>query len=230
MKIDITPSANSIDDPHDSSDRQARQRRGAVHDSRSEATDLSGRHHELETARFGWKGSRAIAFADIQWGAACDEADGAAGGVQTSNGTVDVSEVTGDTTLQSSNGTIRADIRKGRFWATTSNGSITARLMETGFEPGAAGELERAHRADAWMRRGRFMPARRTRRSRCGCRRRRVRTVDAHTSNSSITCDFDVSVHGGIDVEAAPAREQSGMGGPLLDLGTSNGSIKLLRM
>jgi len=43
-------------------------------------------------------------------------------------------------------------------------------------------------------------------------------TVDAHTSNSSITCDFDVMLHG----EIRPKHRLQGMigkGGPLLDLG-----------
>jgi hypothetical protein len=54
-------------------------------------------------------------------------------------------------------------------------------------------------------------------------------SVSAHTSNSSITCDFDVSVHGG-EISKHRLEGVIGKGGPLLDLGTSNGSIKILRM
>jgi DUF4097 and DUF4098 domain-containing protein YvlB len=53
--------------------------------------------------------------------------------------------------------------------------------------------------------------------------------VDAHTSNSSISCDFDVSVRGGV-MSKHHLEGTIGNGGPVLDLGTSNGSIKLLRM
>jgi DUF4097 and DUF4098 domain-containing protein YvlB len=53
--------------------------------------------------------------------------------------------------------------------------------------------------------------------------------VSAHTSNSSISCDFDVSVHGG-QISKHRLEGTIGKGGPLLDLGTSNGSIKILRM
>ena len=54
-------------------------------------------------------------------------------------------------------------------------------------------------------------------------------TLDAHTSNSSISCDFDVSVHGGM-ISKHRLEGNIGKGGPLLDLGTSNGSIKFLKL
>jgi DUF4097 and DUF4098 domain-containing protein YvlB len=52
-------------------------------------------------------------------------------------------------------------------------------------------------------------------------------TLDAHTSNSSIQCDFDISTH---EFSKHRLSGTIGKGGPLLDLGTSNGSIKLLKM
>ena len=148
--------------------------------------------------------------------------------VQTSNGTVDVSEITGDTTLHSSNGTIRADVRKGRFGASTSNGSITAHLREADSSPvrlsSSNGHIELTMDAT------REVHATTTNSSitvrlpvSAGA------TVDAHTSNSSIICDFDVSVRGGM-LSKHHLEGTIGSGGPLLDLGTSNGSIKLLRM
>jgi hypothetical protein len=54
-------------------------------------------------------------------------------------------------------------------------------------------------------------------------------TVRAHTTNSSIDTDFDVSVHGGM-ISKHRLEGTIGSGGPLLDLGTSNGSIKILRL
>jgi hypothetical protein len=148
--------------------------------------------------------------------------------VQTSNGTVEVSDITGDTTLRSSNGTIRADVRKGRFGATTSNGSITAHLMGTDSTPvrldSNNGHIELTMDAPREVRASTSnssitvrLPAD------AGA------SVSAHTSNSSITCDFDVSVHGG-EISKHRLEGVIGKGGPLLDLGTSNGSIKILRM
>jgi DUF4097 and DUF4098 domain-containing protein YvlB len=147
---------------------------------------------------------------------------------QTSNGTVEVSDITGDTTLRTSNGGIRADVRKGRFAATTSNGSITVRLMESDSSPvrleSSNGHIELT------------MDAMREVKATTSNSSITVRlpasadaSVDAHTSNSSITCDFDVSVHGGL-ISKHRLEGTIGKGGPLLDLGTSNGSIKLLRM
>jgi hypothetical protein len=147
---------------------------------------------------------------------------------QTSNGTVEVTDVTGDTTLQSSNGTIRADVRKGRFAAHTSNGSISVRLMEPDSSPvrleSSNGHIELT------------MDALREVKATTSNSSITVRLpasagamVDAHTSNSSITCDFDVSVRGGM-ISKHRLEGTIGKGGPLLDLGTSNGSIKLLRL
>ncbi len=148
--------------------------------------------------------------------------------VQTSNGTVEVRDIIGDTTLRSSNGSIRADVRKGRFGATTSNGSITVRLMEADSNPvrleSSNGHIELT------------MDAVREVKASTSNSSITVRlpgsadaTLDAHTSNSSITCDFDVSVHGGM-ISKHRLEGTIGKGGPVLDLGTSNGSIKLLRM
>ena len=53
--------------------------------------------------------------------------------------------------------------------------------------------------------------------------------LDAHTSNGSITSDFDVNIHSG-EVSKRHLEGSIGKGGPLLDLHTSNGSIKLLRL
>jgi hypothetical protein len=148
--------------------------------------------------------------------------------VQTSNGTVEVSDITGDTTLRTSNGTIRADVRKGRFGATTSNGSINVRLMQADSNPvrleSSNGHIELT------------MDAVREVKASTSNSSITVRlpasadaTLDAHNSNSSIACDFDVSVHGG-QISKHRLEGQIGKGGPVLDLGTSNGSIKILKM
>jgi DUF4097 and DUF4098 domain-containing protein YvlB len=147
---------------------------------------------------------------------------------QTSNGPVDLSDVAGDTTVHTSNGSIHADVKKGNFEAITSNGSITARLVEPDSRPvrleSSNGHIElnmdaaREVHADTsnssiTVR----MP------SSAGAQ------VRAHTSNASINSDFDVSVHGGT-LNKHRLEGTIGAGGPLLDLGTSNGAIKIQRL
>lgn len=147
--------------------------------------------------------------------------------VRTSNGAVEVSDVTGDTALHTSNGSIRAEVKKGSFEATTSNGAINVRLVEPDAKPvrleSSNGRIEltmdaaREVRADTsnssiTVR----MPAS------AGA------TIRAHTSNASITSDFDVNVRAGM-LSKHRLEGSIGSGGPLLDLGTSNGAIKLVR-
>jgi hypothetical protein len=52
--------------------------------------------------------------------------------------------------------------------------------------------------------------------------------LHAHTTNGSISSDFDVSVRGGM-LSKHRLEGTIGSGGPMLDLGTSNGSIKIVR-
>jgi hypothetical protein len=51
--------------------------------------------------------------------------------------------------------------------------------------------------------------------------------VSARTSNSSIASDFEVRMQGSFNKNYMDAT--IGTGGPLIDLTTSNGSIRLLR-
>lgn len=148
--------------------------------------------------------------------------------VQTSNGSVEVTDISGDTTLHSSNGTIRAEVKKGRFGATTSNGSINVRLIGGDASPVRL-ESSNGH-IDLTMDAAREVSAR-TSNSSITVRMPATANanLDAHTSNSSITCDFDVSVHSG-QISKHHLEGKIGTGGPVLDLGTSNGSIKLLKL
>ncbi len=147
--------------------------------------------------------------------------------VQTSNGTVDVSEVSGDVTLHTTNGSIKADVRKGRFGASTSNGSITAHLLEGDSSPVRL-ESSNGH-IDLTMDSARGVHASTSNSSITVHLPAAVNAdIDAHTSNASITCDFDVSTHG--DISKHHLEGKIGTGGPTLELGTSNGSIKLLKM
>lgn len=146
---------------------------------------------------------------------------------RTSNGSIEISGVTGDTTLHTSNGGIRSELRKGSFEATTTNGPITARLTDPDTKPVHL-ESSNGH-IDLTMDAAREVHAETSNSSII------VRlpgsigaTVRAHTSNSSITSDFDVTAHGSISKHRLDGT--IGAGGPLLDLGTSNGSIRILRL
>lgn len=146
----------------------------------------------------------------------------------TSNGSLDISDVTGGATLHTTNGSIRADVRKGGFEASTSNGTITARLMEADSHPV---RLESSNgRIDLTLDAAREVHAD-TSNSSITLRMPGSIGADlrAHTSNSSITSDFDVSVHGGT-LSKHRLEGTIGSGGPLIDLGTSNGSIRILRL
>ncbi len=135
---------------------------------------------------------------------------------QTSNGGVDISDMAGDATIRTSNGSVHAEVKKGSFDAHTTNGSITARLLEADTRPvrlqSSNGHIEvtmdaaREIHADTsnssiTVRMPGSMGA----------------TVNAHTSNASISSDFDVSVHGG-RLTKHSLEGTIGSGGPLLDL------------
>ncbi|SRR5579875_127624 len=146
---------------------------------------------------------------------------------RTSNGSIEVSGACGDTTLHTSNGGIRAEVRRGGFEAATTNGPITARL--TGPDPRPV-RLESSNgHIDLTLNAAREVHAETSNSSIV------VRlpdsigaTVRAHTSNSSISSDFDLTAHGAISRRRLEGT--IGTGGPLLDLGTSNGSIRIVRL
>jgi hypothetical protein len=55
-------------------------------------------------------------------------------------------------------------------------------------------------------------------------------SLKANTSNSSIDTDFDVTVRAGELRKSSLEGAIGGGGGPILDLTTSNGGIKVLRL
>jgi hypothetical protein len=148
--------------------------------------------------------------------------------VQTTNGSIEATDISGDTTLRSSNGSIRADIRKGRFSATTSNSSITAHLNGSDSTPVRL-ESTNGH-IELDLSTAREVRAT-TSNSSIAIRIPAASDVslDASTSNGSISTDFDVSMHGG-EISKHHVSGAIGKGGPLMELHTSNGSIKLLRL
>jgi DUF4097 and DUF4098 domain-containing protein YvlB len=152
------------------------------------------------------------------------------GGAQlkTSNGAIEITGLTGDATARTTNGSIRADVTKGGFEAESTNGTISARLREPGSGPVRAETtngtidltLDAVRAVHANTSNGSItvhLPA------------AAAASVRAHTTNSSISSDFDVNVHSG-EISKHRMEGNIGSGGPTLDLETTNGSIKILKM
>ncbi len=145
---------------------------------------------------------------------------------ESSNASIEANDLVGDAILHTSNGSVRAEVAKGRMEATTSNSAIEAKLTDP---PDQTMRLNTSNgHIDIWMK--------------------PLRDVRASTSNSSITFhlppDPNVRLRArttnssiSSEMELALRGSQSktswdgtlGSGGPLIDLSTSNGGIKLVR-
>lgn len=146
---------------------------------------------------------------------------------RTSNGSLDIQHV-GNASVHSSNGSVHVDLEKGVFEATTSNGPIVARLTDPTPNIPVRIESSNGHIEITTN----VVPEIRSSTSNSSITVRIPANANArlkaHTSNSSITTDFDVLVRGGVQSKNS-LEGNIGNGGPLLDLGTTNGSIKVLK-
>jgi DUF4097 and DUF4098 domain-containing protein YvlB len=151
---------------------------------------------------------------------------------QTSNGTIEAQEVTGNANLHTSNGSVRVEATGGSFEATTSNGRIEARLhdpattwpvrarssnghIELTLEAQQLPEVRASTSNSSILLR---LPA--------GANAR----VRAYTSHSSVSSEFN-ELHAESDRRKHSEVEGTiGHGGPLVDLETSNGSIKIQKI
>ena len=148
--------------------------------------------------------------------------------IQTSNGSVEIVDVEGDVVAHTSNGRIRADRLIGTLDATSSNGGVHADIARTDRPvrvETSNGPVELT------------LPDNLTRDVRVSTNNGGIvlhlrpaanAHVQARTSNSSISTDFDIRMQGEFNKNRMDAT--IGNGGPLLDLTTSNGSIRLLKM
>jgi DUF4097 and DUF4098 domain-containing protein YvlB len=140
---------------------------------------------------------------------------------------VDLTDIDGDVDIHTSNGHVRALGIRGAFDATTSNSSIRASLdrvdgsvrlqssngsLDLAMPPGAQTAV-RAHTSNSsiTLRLPGEVNAR----------------LSAHTSNSNITTDFEMRLRG--EISKHNIEGSIGSGGPLIDLSTSNGSIRILK-
>jgi hypothetical protein len=149
----------------------------------------------------------------------------------TSNAGIEVAEHDGSLIAHSSNGGIRADRVRGYLEATTSNASINARLLEP--VPGKRVRLDTSNGSISLEMaefRGNEIELD-TSNSSITLRLppNAKAQLKANTSNSNIQSDFDVNVREGALGKSRVEGEING-GGPLLNLSTSNGSIRVLRV
>lgn len=127
--------------------------------------------------------------------------------IETSNGSLELNDITGMVNGHTSNAAIRGRGFRGELDLTTSNGGVDLTLDST-----PTGSIK-VHTSNA------------------GITLRVPGSVNARltasTSNGSISSDFDMDSQG--DRERHHVDATLGRGGPLIDLQTSNGGIKLLR-
>lgn len=150
--------------------------------------------------------------------------------VQTSNASVELIEHGGAAILRTSNGSIRADGIRGALDATTSNARIEARLVEP--EPHKPIKLTTSNGSINLTIDSLKDNEIRAATSNSSVTVRMPSAVNAklvaRTSNGGIESDFDLSLQGG-RISKHYVEGTLGSGGPLIDIATSNGTIRLLR-
>lgn len=146
---------------------------------------------------------------------------------ETSNSSVEVERVEGNVRLHSSNGHIRAERVNGAIEASTSNSKVSIDAdrpdkpirvdtsnsgVELDLPPGfSSGVHVSTNNGSITLRLTNDANAH----------------ISAHTSNSSIDTEFEVRARG--EFSRNRLDGEIGSGGPLIDLSTSNGSIRLLK-
>ena len=149
---------------------------------------------------------------------------------QTSNGAIELNDINGGMMLRTSNGTIRAENVKGAFEASTSNGAIRARLEAV---PAATPIRATSSNGTVELTLPNFKDNDvRVTTSNSAITLRLPASANAQlkaaTTNSSITTDFDVTMRGAISKSRLEGK--IGNGGALLDLNSSNGAIRVVKM
>lgn len=155
---------------------------------------------------------------------------------RTSNGAVEVRNLDGNARVHTSNGGIEAEAAHGSFEAETSNGRIEATLEDPA--PNWPLSLHTSNGPIELTLKASRLPDVRAESSNSsivlhlpGSAGARVRATTSR--HSSITSDFDELMRGRDDDDRRQRRSEVegtiGAGGPLLDLSTSNGAIKILK-
>lgn len=147
--------------------------------------------------------------------------------IDTSNGSIRVADGAGPARLKTSNGSIHVEGLNGSVEAQTSNGRIQAALEA------ASGpvKLETSNGSVELRLPAKFDDDVRVHTSNGGITLRAPETlnarVSARTSNGSVSSDLEVRSRG--EISRHRLEGVIGAGGPLLDLSTSNGGIRITR-
>jgi hypothetical protein len=146
---------------------------------------------------------------------------------ETSNGPVELQDIDGAVDVQTSNGHIRAEGIRGAFDASTSNSSIHATLEKV---DGAVRVQSSNGGIDLTLPTN-LQSAVRAHTSNSGITLHLPGEVNARlsagTSNASISTDFEMRMRG--EITKHHIEGTIGSGGPLLDLSTSNGPIRIVK-
>ena len=129
----------------------------------------------------------------------------------TSNGAIEVRDFKGDSTLHTSNGRISADSIRGGLNVSTSNGAIDAQFVDV---QSSRGMRFQTSNGAITLRLPSSTNAR----------------LSASTSNSTVSTDFDLVVKGGEISKRRMSGQLGSGGGPSIDISTSNGHIRVLKL
>lgn len=148
--------------------------------------------------------------------------------ITTSNGRIEMNH-TGNARLRTSNGGINVELSGGWLEAGTSNGTIVARITKPDSNQpvrleSSNGRIELTLDSARDVRASSSNSSIEVRLPSSANARLRART-----SNSSITTDFEVRVASGALQSKHSLDGTIGSGGPLIDLSTSNGHIKVVK-
>jgi DUF4097 and DUF4098 domain-containing protein YvlB len=146
---------------------------------------------------------------------------------ETSNGPIELVDLEGDAQLRTSNGHVDVRELRGSLDATTSNSAITAEIDRSSSDVRATtnnGSIDLELPAD-------FAAGIRAHTSNSSITVHLPSSTNAHviasTNNDSISSEFEMKVHG--EISKNHLEGDIGKGGPLVDLDTSNGGIRILR-
>ncbi|MGO4882059.1 MAG: DUF4097 family beta strand repeat-containing protein [Bryobacteraceae bacterium] len=150
--------------------------------------------------------------------------------VETSNGNIEVQNLDGGASLHTTNGRVRAEEVRGSLEADTSNGGINVQLVKPA--AGRPVKLETSNGAIELTMQAVDQNDIRATTSNGGITLHLPSglgaNLTAHASNSSIETEFEVATQGTLDKHHLAGK--IGAGGPEIDLNTSNGSIRLMKM
>ncbi len=149
----------------------------------------------------------------------------------TTNGAIEAMDLDGNARLETSNGSIKAESSHGSLEATTSNGSINVELTDPALNwpvklHSSNGHIEARLKSEK-------LPDLRAETSNSSVSIRIPANANArlraHTSHSNITSDFDISNRSNSGSNADLEGNIGSGGGPLIELSSTNGSIKVLK-